>query len=107
MLLAWERAHAPGGAHGPGGAMAGAMEHFSSKYTEVIVDSRSVVANPLAAIDGFFLMPGAGGSNDAVRAAHAEFLRMYQLDRARGPPLVELDLAEERPFSLVSEECCR
>jgi len=92
-LQTWEEVQA--GAH--------FESEFNHLYTEIIVDARSVVNDPVAAIDGFFLMTLASPSaNSATRKAHAGFIRKYGLDSAAGPPLVLLELGAEQPFSLAS-----
>ena len=74
---------------------------YGKRITEVVVDARSVAADPVASVDGFFMMEGATTNADA-RAAHARFIATYQLDpETTAPPLVWLDPAAELPFRLA------
>ena len=79
-------------------------ESFTKRNNEMVIDLSSVAPRLPHSIDGFFYVKGAADYKEAeARNAYYRFLEYYELDRQHAPPLMVVDMADERPFSLDGE----
>ena len=81
-----------------------ARADYRARNNEIVISTAAMTAALPGAVEAFFVTPMSDvNERGQVVRAWRDFQQMYGLTEEQIPPLLEMDLQKDLPFSLVSQ----